>query len=128
MGNLLGNAVRFGQADDLLVAGEGIETVLSLRCSLPALPMAAALSASHLGAMLFPRTLRRLYIARDRDAAGDASVKVLTRRAEAAGVESIVLSPQSKDFNDDLRNFGADAMKAALRTQLAPEDMARFLV
>jgi hypothetical protein len=39
MGNLLGNAVRFGQADDLLVAGEGIETVLSLRCSLPALPM-----------------------------------------------------------------------------------------
>jgi hypothetical protein len=128
MGNLLGNAVRFGQTDDVLVAGEGIETVLSLRNSLSALPMAAALSASHLGAMLFPRTLRRLYIARDRDAAGDASVKVLTRRAEAAGVESIVLSPQSKDFNDDLRNFGADALKAALRIQLAPEDMARFLV
>ena len=33
MGDLLGNAVRFGVADDdVLVAGEGIETMLSLRC------------------------------------------------------------------------------------------------
>ncbi|SHM82996.1 DUF7146 domain-containing protein [Bradyrhizobium lablabi] len=128
MGNLLGNAVRFGQADDVLAAGEGIETVLSLRCPLPALPMTAALSASHLGAMLFPHTLRRLYIARDRDAAGDAAVTVLTRRAEAAGVQAIVLSPQSKDFNDDLRNSGIDALSAALRIQLAPEDVARFLI
>jgi hypothetical protein len=128
MGNLLGNAVRFGLADDVLAAGEGIETVLSLRCVLPALPMAAALSANHLGAMLFPRTLRRLYIGRDRDAAGDAAVTVLTRRAEAAGVEAIVLSPQSKDFNDDLQNFGINALSAALRIQLAPEDVPRFLV
>ena len=44
MGDLLGNAVRFGVADeDVLVAGEGIETMLSLRCVLPTLPMAAAL-------------------------------------------------------------------------------------
>ena len=49
MGDLLGNAVRFGVADDdVLVAGEGIETMLSLRCVLPTLPMAAALSANHL--------------------------------------------------------------------------------
>ena len=32
MGDLLGNAVRFGVADDVLAAGEGIETMLSLRC------------------------------------------------------------------------------------------------
>ena len=32
MGFLLGNAVRFGVADDVLAAGEGIETMLSLRC------------------------------------------------------------------------------------------------
>ena len=52
MGDLLGNAVRFGVADDdVLVAGEGIETMLSLRCVLPTLPMAAALSANHLAAM-----------------------------------------------------------------------------
>jgi hypothetical protein len=43
MGGLLGNAVHFGTADDVLAAGEGIETMLSLRCVLPATPMAAAL-------------------------------------------------------------------------------------
>ncbi|TCT00182.1 hypothetical protein EDC64_1341, partial [Aquabacter spiritensis] len=31
----LGHAVRFGAADDVLAAGEGIETMLSLRCALP---------------------------------------------------------------------------------------------
>ena len=70
MGELLGHAVRFGAADDVLAVGEGIETMLSLRCALPAMPMAAALSANHLAALLLPLTLRRLYIARDADAAG----------------------------------------------------------
>ena len=91
MGDLLGNAVRFGVANDVLAAGEGIETMLSLRCVLPTLPMAAALSANHLAAMLLPLTLRRLYIARDADAAGDAAVTALTERAEAAGIEAIAL-------------------------------------
>ena len=65
MGFLLGNAVRFGVAHDVLAAGEGLETMLSLRCALPSLPMASALSANHLAAMLLPSDLRRLYIARD---------------------------------------------------------------
>ncbi len=73
MGDLLGNAVRFGAANDVLAAGEGIETVLSLRCVLPTLPMAAALSANHLAAVLLPPALRRLYIARDADKAGEFS-------------------------------------------------------
>ena len=78
MGDLLGNAVRFGVADDdVLAAGEGIETMLSLRCVLPTLPMAAALSANHLSAMVLPSSLRRLYIARDADAAGDVVQAVL---------------------------------------------------
>ena len=82
MGDLLGNAVRFGVADDdVLVAGEGIETMLSLRCVLPTLPMAAALSANHLAAMLLSSSLRRLYIARDADAAGDA-VQISLRSAQ----------------------------------------------
>ncbi|MGY4489697.1 hypothetical protein ACVWWR_008943 [Bradyrhizobium sp. LM3.2] len=71
MGDLLGNAVRFGVVDDVLAAGEGIETMLSLRYVLPSMPMAAALSANHLSAMVLPTGLRRLYIARDLDAAGD---------------------------------------------------------
>ena len=71
MGNLLGHAVRFAAASDVLAVGEGIETMLTLRFALPAMPMAAALSANHLAAVLLPLTLRRLYIARDADAAGD---------------------------------------------------------
>jgi hypothetical protein len=59
---------RFVAADDVLAVGQGIETMLSLRCALPAMPMAAALSANHLAALLLPPTLRRLYIARDADA------------------------------------------------------------
>lgn len=128
MGGLLGHAVRFGAADDVLAAGEGIETMLSLRCALPATPMAAALSANHLAALLLPPTLRRLYIARDADAAGDAAVAALTQCAEAAGIEALVLSPRTGDFNEDLHAFGLDALRAALRIQLAPQDVVRFML
>jgi hypothetical protein len=128
MGYLLGNAVRFGEADDVMAAGEGIETMLSLRCGLPALPMAAALSANHLSAMLLPDGLRRLYIARDADAAGDAVQATLTQRAETAGIEAITLSPRCGDFNEDLHIFGLEALRAALRIQLVPEDVDRFLL
>lgn len=128
MGGLLGHAVRFGAADDVLAAGEGIETMLSLRCALPAMPMAAALSANHLAALLLPPTLRRLYIARDADAAGDTAVAALTQCAEAAGIEALVLSPRTGDFNEDLHAFGLDALRAALRIQLAPQDVVRFML
>ena len=127
MGGLLGHAVRFGAADDVLAAGEGIETMLSLRCALPAMPMAAALSANHLAALLLPPTLRRLYIARDADAAGDMALAALTERAEAAGIEALALSPRMGDFNEDLRAFGLGALRAALRIQLAPQDVVRFM-
>ena len=65
-----------------MAAGEGIETMLSLRCVLPDMPMAAALSAAHLAAILFPATLRRLYIARDDDPAGDGAVDSLIDTGE----------------------------------------------
>ena len=127
MGDLLGHAVRFGTAHDVIAAGEGIETILSLRMALPGLPMAAALSAAHLSAILFPATLRRLYIARDDDPAGDGARDSLVERAQTAGIEAIVLSPTLGDFNEDLRTLGIGALRAATRQQLAPEDVARFL-
>jgi hypothetical protein len=83
------------------------------------MPMAAALSAAHLAAMLFPDTLRRLYIARDNDPAGDGAVATLIERAEAVGIEAIVLSPRLGDFNEDLRLLGIDALAAAIRVQIA---------
>lgn len=127
MGNLLGHAVRFGIARDVMAAGEGIETMLSLRMVLPDLPMAAALSAAHLAAIRFPPSLRRLYIACDDDPAGDAASARLSQRAKNAGIEAITLSPHLDDFNDDLRLLGVNALRDALRVQIAPEDVARFM-
>ena len=127
MGHLLGNAVRFDVAHDVMAAGEGIETMLSLRCVMPTMPMVAALSAAHLAAILFPATLRRLYIARDDDPAGDGAMASLIDRANEAGIEAMALSPRLGDFNEDLRTLGIDALRAALRVQIAPEDVARFM-
>jgi hypothetical protein len=128
MGHLLGNGVRFGSVHDVMAAGEGIETVLSLRSALPTMPLVAALSANHLAALLFPATLRRLYVAQDRDPAGDAVTATLTERARASGIEAIGLSPGLGDFNEDLRHLGLDDLRAALRVQLVPEDVARFML
>ncbi len=127
MGDLLGHAVRFGMPGEVMAAGEGIETILSLRCVLSDMPMGAALSAAHLAAILFPDTLRRLYIVRDNDPAGDGARDMLIERANAAGIEAIPLSPDLGDYNDDLRLAGIDRLRAKTRAQLAPQDVARFL-
>ncbi len=127
MGHLLGQGVRFGVAHDVMAAGEGIETTLSLRCVIPAMPMVAALSAAHLAAILFPATLRRLYIVRDDDPAGDGAMASLIDRATEVGIEAISLSPKLEDFNEDLRKLGINALVAAIGFQIAPEDVARFM-
>ncbi|MBV0888815.1 toprim domain-containing protein [Komagataeibacter oboediens] len=127
MGDLLGNAVRFGTVSDVLAAGEGIETVLSLHEVMPDLPLAACLSSAHLAAMVFPPTLCRLYVLRDDDPAGDHAVTTLMARTQEAGIDCLVLSPRLADFNDDLRYLGRGAMRAILHPQLAPQDVARFL-
>ena len=127
MGHLLGHGVRFGVVTDVMAAGEGIETMLSVRSALLDLSMVAALSANHLAALLFRVTLRRLYVVRDDDPPGDFAVATLTQRAQAAGIEVLTLSPTLGDFNEDLRHLGVDHLRAALRLQLAPEDVPRFL-
>ena len=127
MGELLGHAVRFGVQHDTMAAGEGIETMLSLRMAAPHMPMVAALSAAHLAAILFAPTLRRLYIARDNDPAGYGARNNLTARAQGCGIEAITLSPTTGDFNEDLRRFGVQNLRAAVRVQLAPDDVAKFI-
>jgi hypothetical protein len=127
MGDLLGHAVRFDVVGGVMAAGEGIETMLSLRCVLPTMPMVAALSAAHLSAILFPDTLRRLYIARDDDPAGDGAMTTLIERAQEVGIEAIVISPRLGDFNEDLRLLGIDTLRAASRVQIAAQDVARFM-
>ncbi|WP_296710286.1 toprim domain-containing protein [Rhodoblastus sp.] len=127
MGDLLGHAVRFGRPSEIMAVGEGVETILSLKSALPHMPMAAALSAAHLAAILFPPSLRRLYIACDKDPAGDWARDQLTQRANEAGIEAVALTPMLGDFNDDLVGFGIATLRAHVRVQVTPEDVARFM-
>lgn len=127
IGHLLGNGVRFGRAGAVMIAGEGIETLLSLRQILAHLPGIAALSSAHLAALHFPAPLKRLYVARDNDPAGFAAVKALTLRAMKDGIEVVPLVPRLGDFNDDVRRFGPEHLGSWLRDQLRDEDAKAFL-
>jgi hypothetical protein len=129
LGNLLGNGVRFGKATDILAAGEGVETMLALKSVLPSLPVIAGLSAHHLAALDLPPApaLRRLYVARDNDAAGLRAAERLRGRGIAAGIEIRELVPVHGDFNLDLCRLGADGMLVQVADQLVPSDRTRFL-
>jgi Toprim domain len=136
LGHLLGNGVRFGTMADILVAGEGVETMLTLKSVLPSLPVIAGLSANHLAALDLPpapgsgpghASLLRLYVACDNDAAGLKAANRLRERGLATGLEIRELVPVHGDFNLDLCRLGADIMRALLADQLAPSDRTRFL-
>lgn len=127
MGRLLGHGVRFGAPGPVMAAGEGLETVLSLRTALPLLPAVAALSAGHLAAWVFPALLRRFYVARDADAAGHRAYSRLIQRGHAGGLEVLPLRPRLDDFNSDLMAFGLAGLREWIVPQLAEGDAAAFL-
>jgi len=122
LGKLLGSSVRFGPRSPVQLAGEGIETVLSLHSLLPSLTLHAAGSSSHLPSIPFDRLLRRLYIAHDNDEAGEKAGSRLLERAALSGIETILLVPQTNDFNDDLAAFGPEHLRSRLNMMLHPDD------
>jgi hypothetical protein len=127
MGELLGHAIRFGVVEDVLAAGEGIETILPLKSVLPSLPMVAALSASHLAALSFPASLRRLYVAADNDAAGLRAATRLTARASEADIEARLLLPCGNDWNTELRALGPVRVLTDVAGQLIGEDTVHLV-
>ena len=122
LGRIYGFAVRFGVPSDdaALVVGEGIETVLSLVTAVPEITAAAALSAGSLGAFTPPHGVARLVIARDNDEDGALAAERLARRCARAGVAAAVIVPVGNDFNDDLVDFGAAALRACLAPLVRP--------
>ncbi len=132
LGHLLGNGVRFDPAGPapaqagVLLAGEGIETVLSLKSVLPRMPMVAALSANHLAALELAAGLARLYVAQDQDAAGRMASEQLRARGHDARIEVRELVPVRGDFNEDLCRAGPEALLTRLLDQLAPDDVLRL--
>jgi hypothetical protein len=120
LGHLAGNGVRFGVVRETLVAAEGLETALALKMVMPAMPVIAALSASHLAALALPPTLRRLYVARDNDAAGRLALEKLRSRSTAIDIRALV--PRAEDFNADLLTLGPDRLRQWIGEQIAPDD------
>ena len=104
LGRVHGRAVRFGGSASgaTLLAGEGIETVLSLVTAVPGIHAAAALSAGSLGAFEPPQDLALLVIARDKDVEGGHAANRLQLRCVERGIPSTVIVPEHSDFNDDL--------------------------
>jgi hypothetical protein len=122
LGRMIGNGVRFGSAHDVLIAGEGLETVLTLNTLLPWIPAVAALTATHLGLLELPDTLKRLYIARDNDDAGQMAWRALSAKAIQRGAAPTALIPQLKDWNDDLRLLGFAHTQSLALSQLYTDD------
>ncbi len=128
MGHLLGNGVRFGSVGPVMAAGEGVETMLSLRQALPLLPAVAALSAPHLAAWTFPALLRRLYVVCDTDPAGEWAFARLSSRGHAAALTVLPLRPRLDDLNSDLMEYGLTALREWIVPQLAEGDAATVLL
>ena len=120
LGPIHTHGVRFGvpKPGDVLIAGEGIETVLSIVTVLPGLPAVATLAASHLGAFIPPPQIGLLLIARDNDRDGIDAALRLRRRSKAAGIAATVVEPRLGDFNDDLQKIGPEAVAAAFTPHL----------
>ena len=116
LGRVHGRAVRFGGSATgaTLLAGEGIETVLSLVTAVPGIHAAAALSAGSLGTFEPPQDLALLVIARDKDVEGGHAANRLQLRCVERGIPSIVILPEHSDFNDDLVAVGADTLAARI--------------
>ena len=121
LGRVHGRAVRFGGSATgaTLLAGEGIETALSLVIVIPSIHAAAALSASSLGTFEPPHDLSLLVIARDKDVEGRHVANRLQRRCVKRGIPSIVIAPERSDFNDDLIAFGQETLAARIAPLIA---------
>ena len=121
LGRVHGRAVRFGESATgaTLLAGEGIETVLSLVTAVPGIHAAAALSVGSLGAFEPPQDLALLVIARDKDVEGRHATNRLQRRCVKRGIPSIVIGPERSDFNDDLIAFGQETLAARIAPLIA---------
>ena len=116
MGQLHGNAVRFWSASDSadLIVGEGLENTLSVGTTLPDFNLASCLTATHLGLFIPASDIKRIWIARDNDAAGERAANTLSAKLGSSSIECRRLVPKLGDFNEDLLAFGKDRLRNAL--------------
>lgn len=120
MGKLHGNAIRFGKGvyrEDLIV-GEGLENTLSVGTALPKVDLASCLTANHIALFIPPNHIKRLWIARDNDKAGEQAANRLRERVEPNGLWVGDLIPKLDDFNNDLQQRGVNQLRQDLKTAM----------
>ena len=127
LGELRTHAVRFSRPrpGGTLIAGEGIETVLSVVTAIPGIPAAATLSSAHLAAFEPPPDLGLLIVASDAEEDGRLAARRLARRCRETVCPAHVVLPVQGDFNDDLCNLGADTIAAAIGPLIAAHERER---
>lgn len=125
LGHLHGHAIRFwpGSPRSDLIVGEGLENTLSVGTALPEFDLASCLTATHLGLLIPPPGIKRIWIARDNDEAGGNASMRLRNKLESLGITCGELVPAMGDFNDDLRAFGRDALRRSLLTAMKAQGL-----
>ncbi len=102
LGPCRGGAVRLGDAGNVLLVGEGIETCLAATQA-TGHPAWAALSTSGLRALDLPASARDVIILADGDDPGEAAARVCASRWKREGRRvRIARPPRGLDFNDML--------------------------
>ncbi|KKN74389.1 hypothetical protein LCGC14_0390970 [marine sediment metagenome] len=126
LGQLHGNAVRFWSGSNLgeLIVGEGLENTLSVGTALPEFNLASCLTATHLGLFISPPGVKRIWIARDNDVAGERAAQTLASKLASSGIECQCLVPKLSDFNEDLLAFGKGALRNTLLSAMKMEGLS----
>ena len=102
LGPCRGGAVRLGDAGDVLMVGEGIETCLAAMLA-TGNPAWAALSTSGMRTLDLPGLVREVIVLADGDDAGEAAARDCALRWKRQGRRvRIARPPQGMDFNDVL--------------------------
>jgi hypothetical protein len=126
LGQLHGNAVRFWSGFNLedLIVGEGLENTLSVGSALPEFNLASCLTATHLGLFVPSSGIKRIWIARDNDTAGERAAQTLASKLASSGIECEYLVSKLGDFNEDLLAFGKDGLRDTLLSATKMEGLS----
>lgn len=113
LGPCRGGVVRLCEPGDVLMIGEGIETVLAAMQA-SGKPAWAALSTSGLRSLDLPNAVRDVIVLADGDEPGEAAAQHCARRWTSEGRRvRIARPPQGMDFNDLLKARNPSRMEGA---------------
>ena len=106
-GRIAGGSIRLAPAQDHLLIGEGIETVLTAMLA-TSMPGWATAGTSGLRGLILPPSVKEVVIAADGDQAGEDAAQAAADRWIGEGrTVRIARPPQGKDMNDLLQRGAA---------------------